>query len=303
MPPVTIRVLSDDTSPVPIEGVVIEFYDATTAIFQTSGTTSSAGEVIATLPDGSYDVLLYKVGTTFLPKQPQQITVNTLLTNVFEVSAHVRVRPESIDPLRCTISGFILGVDGKQAKHRIVFEPIKTVTLLSHNVIAPYSRREVASNENGYFEFELLRNTKYFAYFVFPQDLFGIQPGKLDIVVPNGPSVPLDVLLFPVPVNLTFSVSTISLVVGTLSDDTTTVVLTFSDGSVRESMSSPWAYVTVTNTDADIVEAAIIDAKILRLKPLTPGTVTITTVRTISDRAFFDPLPAYVTQSVVVTVT
>lgn len=303
MPPVTIRVLSDDPSPVPIEGVVVEFYDATSAVFQTSGSTSSAGEVIATLPDGDYDVLLYKVGVTVLPKQPQQITVDTLLSNIFEVTAHPRVRPESIDPLRCTVSGFILGVDGKQAKHRLIFEPIKTVTILSHNIIAPYSRREVASSEDGYFEFELLRGTKYFAYFVFPQDLFGIQPGRLDVVVPDDPSIPLDALLFPVPVNLTFSVSVISLVAETPTDETTTVVLTFSDGSVRECLSSPWAYVSVTNTDASIVEASISDAKVLRLKPLTPGVATITTVRTISDLALFDPIPDYVTQSVVVTVT
>jgi hypothetical protein len=303
MPSVTIRVLTDDPVPVLIEDVVIEFYDGTTAIFQTSGVTSSAGEVIVTLPDGSYDVLLYKVGITVLPKQPQRIVVDTLLTNVFEVSAHPRIRPESIDPRRTTVSGSVIGVDGKQAKHRLVFEPVKTVTVLSHMVIAPYSRREVASNEAGYFEFELLRNTKYSAYFVFPEDLFGQQPGKLDVVVPNGPGVALDVLLFPVPVNLTFSVPTISLVSGGPWDETTDVVLTYSDGSIRESTSSPWAYVAVTNTDASVVEASIADAKKLILRPLTPGTATITTVRTISDRAFFDPAPVYVTQSVIVTVT
>lgn len=303
MPPVTIRVLSDDPSPVLVEGVVVEFYDATTAVFQTGGSTASNGEVVVTLPDGDYDVLLYKVGASIIPKQPQQITVDSLLSNIFEIGAHLRTRPESIDPLRCTVSGFILGVDGKQAKHRLIFEPVKTVTILSSNVIAPYSRREVASSEDGYFEFELLRDTKYFAYFVFPQDLFGMQPGKLDIVVPDSPSVALDVLLFPIPINLTFSASAISLVAGSPWDSTITVELTFSDGSVRECLSSPWAYVAVTNTDGDVVEAAISDGKVLQLKALTPGTATITTVRTIGDRALFDPLPAYATQSVVVTVT
>lgn len=303
MPPVTVRVLTDDPSPSPIEDVVVEFYDATTAQFQTSGSTSSAGEVVVTLPDGEYDVLLYKVGVSILPKQPQRIVVDSLLTNIFQVSGHPRVRPESIDPLRCTVSGFILGVDGKQAKHRLVFEPVKTLTVLSQMTIAPYSRREVASNEDGYFEFELLRNTKYAAYFVFPQDLFGQQPGKLDVITPDSPSVALDVFLFPVPINLTFSVSSISLVAGGSLDDSITVVLTYSDGSVRDSMSSAWAYVVARNTDGSIVEASIADAKKLVLKPLKPGTVTITTARFISDRAFFDPAPEYVTQSVVVTVT
>lgn len=303
MPPVTIRILSDEPSPLPIEDVVIEFYAAVSAVFQTSGSTSSSGEVTVTLPDGDYDVLLYKVGVSFLPKQPQRITVDSLLTNTFEISAHQRVRPESVDPLRCTVSGSVLGVDGKQAKHRLVFEPVKVITILSHNIIAPYSRREIASTENGYFEFELLRNTKYSAYFVFPQELFGIQPGKLDIIVPDSPSAPLDDLLFPIPVNLTFSETSITINSESLLDDTITVALTYSDGSVRECMSSQWAYVTVTNSDSTVVEASISDAKVLLLKPLAIGVATISTTRFIADRAFFDPLPNYTTQSVVVTIT
>lgn len=301
MPAVTVNIASDESSPAPIQGVVVEFYN-TSEVFQTSGTTSSGGSVTVTLPDGSYDLLFYKAGVTF-SAQLQRIVVDSLLTNSFAVTGHVRARPESIDPLRCTVSGTILGVDGKQAKHRLIFEPVKTVTILSSMIIAPYSRREVASTEDGYFEFELLRNTKYSAYFVFPQDLFCVQPGKLDIVVPDQPGVALDVLLFPVPVNLTFSVLTISLVSGDSIDETVDVVLTYSDGSVRESMSSPWAYVKVTNTDGTVVEASISAAKKLLLKPLAPGVATITTERIIGDRALFDPIPDYVTDTIVVTVT
>jgi hypothetical protein len=302
MPPVTIRVLSDDPSPTPIEGVVVEFYDID-AVFQTNGMTDSEGEVTVTLPDDDYDVLLYKVGVSIQPHQPQRIAVDTALTNTFEVTGHVRARPESIDPRRCTVSGYILGVDGKQAIHRLIFEPIKTITILSSNIIAPYSRREVTSTAEGYFEFELLRDTKYTAYFVFPQDLFCEQPGKLDVIVPDGPSIDLHELLFPVPVNISFSTGAISLVSGDPTDETIEVELNFSDGSVREYLSTPWAYVSVTNTDATVVEASISDAKQLRLKPVSPGTATISTVRTMADRALFDPLPDYVTESVVVTVT
>lgn len=301
MPSVTITIISDDPVPLPIQGVVIEFYN-TSEIFQTSGVTSSIGKFVLTLPDGSYDLLFYKAGVSFA-NQLQRIVVNHTLTNNFQITGHITTRPESIDPLRCTVSGFIVGVDGKQAKHRLIFEPVKTITVLSTLVIAPYFRKEVASDENGYFEFELLRNTKYSAYFVFPQDLFGTQPGKLDIITPNSSSVPLDVLLFPIPIHLTFSASTISLIAGGSQDTTISVVLTFSDGNVRNSMSSPWAYITTTNTDGNIVEASIADAQVLRLRPLQPGIVTISTTRFISDRAFFEPIPNYVTESVTVTVT
>lgn len=302
MPTVTIIVTSDDPVPVLIDGVVVEFYDATSAVFQTMGTSDISGEVTISLPAGEYDVLLYKAGLSILPNQPQRISVDLLLPNVFKVTGHLRTRPESIDPLRCTVSGSIIGVDGKQAKHRLIFEPLKTITVLTGFVVAPYSRREVSSDEEGYFEFDLLRNTKYAAYFVFPQDLFGTQPGKLDVITPDLPSVALDVFLFPVPIKLTFSALTISLSAGSLTDETIQVSLSFTDGSVRETLSSPWAEVRVTNTDADVVEASISDAKILKLKPIKPGTAVITTERVVNDRAFFDPIQNYTTDTVVVTV-
>lgn len=302
MPIVTIRLLSDDSSPLFISGAVVEIYDAVSAIFQTSGTTDVNGECTVLLPDGSYDVLFYKAGVSLLPRQPQRITVDTLLTNTFESEAHIRSKPESIDPRRCTVSGYILGVDGLQAKSRLVFEPVKTLTVLDGAVVAPYSRREVDSREDGYFEFELLRDTKYSAYFVFPEDLFGCQPGKLDVITPDLPSVGIDVLLFPIPINLTFSSLTISLVAGGDLDESIEVELSFSDGSIRETMSSPWAGVHLTNSNSDVVEASIADARKLRLKPLAAGTATLTTVRTMADTAFFDPLQDYITDTITVTV-
>lgn len=304
MPLVTIKIISDDPIPVPVDGVVLEFYDAVTAVFQTTGTTDISGQASVSLPSGDYDVAFYRIGLNILPRQPQRLTVDPTLSNTFQVVGHLRTRPESIDPLKCTVSGSIVGVDGKQAKHRLIFEPVKTITILSGMVIAPYSRREIPSTEDGYFEFELLRNTKYNAFFVFPQDLFGTQPGKLDVVTPDLPGVDIGDLLFPVPVRLSFSVQTISLVSGSsITDETTQVTAVYSDGSIREVLSTPWAGVEATNTNADVVEASIADAKILRLKPLRPGTAVVSTVRKVNDRAFFDPIQDFITDTVVVTVT
>ncbi len=305
MPPVTIRVLSDDPSPVPVSGVVVEFYD-TSALFQTSGTTDVNGEVTGTLPDDTYDVLFYKPGISILPKQPQQIVVDSLLSNTFEVTAHVRSLPESIDPLRIKVSGYIKGVGGGVAVHRLIFEPVKDLLVLSNNVIAPYHRIEFTSNDDGYFEFELLRNTKYKAYFLWPQDLFCTQPGKLDVITWNGPAIQLDALLFPIPINLEFSQNTISLPVSPTPDETVEITLSFSDGTdrdTRNAYSTPWSGVTLTNTDNTVVEACILDGGVLSLKALTPGTATISTVREIPSKVVIDPLPAYTTESIVVTVT
>lgn len=301
MPPVLIRLLSDDPSPVRIEGVVVEFYN-TGAIFQTSGTTDINGEVTVTLPDASYDLLFFKVGISIQPRQPQRIVVDHLLINHFEVTAHVRALPESIDPKKCTISGFILGVGGGPAIHRLIFEPLKLLTVKAGNVIAPYHRIEFTSDETGYFQFELLRDTKYNGYFVFPQDLFSVQPGRLDVITPNAASVDLHDFLFPLPLNLVFSISTISMVAGAPQDDTTTVTLNFTDGSTRTVLATPWAGVTLSNTDNKVVDAGLKDG-LLTLRPLKAGTATISTVREIPDSVFIDPLPAYTTGSIVVTVT
>lgn len=305
MPPVSIVILSDDPSPVPVEGVVVEFYD-TDAVFQTSGTTDGDGTVVVTLPDETYDVLFYKQGVSILPRQPQQIVVDSLESNTFQVTAHVRSLPESIDPIRCKVSGYIKGVGGGAAIHRLIFEPVKTLMVMGSNVIAPASRIEFTSNNEGYFEFELLRDTKYCAYFLFPQDLFCTQPGKLNVITPDAPAVELEDFLFPVPINFEFSETTISLPVDPVPDESVEFTLSFSDGSTREtrnSLASPWAGVTLTNTDNTVVEACFLDGGILSLKALTPGTATITTVRTIPSTVLIDPLPDYTTNSIVVTVT
>lgn len=302
MPNVTILIENDLPSPTPVEDVAIEFY-TTGGVFQTSGTTDEDGEVTVSLPVDFYDVVLYKPGVTFLPRQPQRIEVlASPASNNFSISCHERVAPESIDALRCTVSGYILGVDGKQARHRIVFEPVKNLLVLNNNVVAPYHRVEITSSEDGYFEFELLRNREYNAYFVNPYGLFGVEPGKLAVVTPNQPAAPLDKLLFPVPLNMDFSAPTISLLAGGEQDESITASLSYSDGSIRTATGNQWAYVKIENTDNTIVEA-FLSGGILCLKPLSPGTATITTSRVMSDLVTIDPLEDYASESVVVTVS
>lgn len=298
---VLVRLLSDDPSPIRVAGALVEFYN-TSAVFQTSGTTDTNGEVQVTLPDADYDLMFFKMGVSILPKQPQRITVDTLLTNHFEITGHVRTRPESTDLRRCTISGYILGVGGGDAVHRLIFEPLKLLLVNNFNVIAPYHRIEFTSDETGYFQFELLRNTKYNGYFVWPQDLFQIQPGRLDIITPDAPAAALDSLLFPLPINTVFSASTISLTLGTPADTSVTVMMSFTDGSDRTVYATPWAGVAVTTVDATVVQASLRDG-FLFLLPMKAGTTTVTTIRDVPDSVSFDPLPAYTSDTLTVTVS
>lgn len=300
--PVKIRLLTDDPSPARLDGVVVDFYD-TGAVFQTSGTTDVNGEVQVSLPDADYDLMFFKVGVTVLPKQPQRITVDSLLPNIFEVTAHVRTLPEVIDTTMCTVSGTIKGVGGNKAIHRLIFEPVLDLIVQGGQIVAPFHRVEFTSDENGYFQFQLLRNTKYLAYYVFPQDLFKRQPGKLNVQTPNGPTVDIRDFLYPIPINMTFSATTISLVAGSGPDESIDADLTFTDGVIRAVYGTDWAGISLTIDDNTIVTPLLTDAGTLRLIPMKAGTATITTVREIPTTVFFDPLPAYVSNTVVVTVT
>lgn len=301
MATVTVRVLSDDPVPVPVEGVLVQFYD-TLAVFQTSGTSDVAGEVTVVLPEADYDVLFFKVGVSILPSQPQRIAVEDPGPNEFEVEAHVRSVPESTNPDRCTVSGYILGIGGGRYKTSIVLKLVKSLIVTSGNVIAPQGRLEFFSNDDGYFEFELLRNTRYNAFFVVPRTLFGEDPGCLDVRTPDGPSVDLHSFLFPIPVNMEFSAPTISLVAGADADESIEYTLTYNDGSERTVLATPWGHVSLENSDSDVVGASIQDG-VLVLTPYSAGVATITTTRSIPESISYDPLPAYVTGSVVVTVT
>lgn len=301
MPVVTIRILNDEPSPEPVEDIVVQFY-STAGVFQTSGTTDVDGEVEVTLPVAFYDIYCFKVGVTLLPKQPQRIEVIDPGSNEFEIECHVRVLPESTNPRCCTVSGRILGVGGGPAIHRLIFEPKKHILSLYGDVIALNHRLEVSSDVDGYFEFELLRDVEYCGYFLFPEDFFCQQPGKLDIVVPDLPAVRLDRLMFPVPVDVDFSSTAIALVAGATQDESITATISFSDGSERTSLSTPWAYIKVENTDNLVVEASISGTK-LCLKPLAAGVATITTTRVMGTSSIIDPVDAFTTESVTVTVS
>jgi hypothetical protein len=301
MATVTVRVLSDAFSPTPISGIVVQFYD-TSAVFQTSGTTDVDGEVTVALPENTYDITFFKVGVTILPRQPQRVEIVDADPHEFEIEAHVREVPESTNPARCTVSGYILGVGGGRYKTSIVLRLWKELTITGGNISAMQGMMEVFSNDDGYFEFELLRNKAYVASFVMPRTLFCEDPGLIKVITPDGPSIDLHAFLFPMPVSMEFSANTISLVAGDPQDESIEYTLTYNDGSERASIASPWGAVFLQNTDNEVVEASFIEGKIL-LKPLTPGTATLTTTRIIPTTIDYDPLPDYVTESVVVTVT
>lgn len=301
MPTVTIRIENDEVVPQRIPGIVVEAYDLS-AVFQTSGTTDVNGEVVFSLPIASYDLVFYKAGVSILPKQPQRIDVlvSPPNSNTFLLSAHERELPESIDPLKCRVTGSVVAPNGSPIKGRIIFVPCKEVVVAGGNVMVPAQRLEFASNDDGEFDFELYRGLRYEAYFLYLESIFDTLPPKIDIYTPDDPAIEFHKLLFPLPIDFTFTAATISLTAGDDPDETIEYDIVFEDGSDRER--ALWSYVKLTNTDSGVVEASISGGKLI-LKPLAAGSATISTERIVSDRILFNPLPAFTTDSVVVTVT
>lgn len=301
MPNVTIRIENDAVVPQRIAGVVVEVYSLL-AVFQTSGTTDVNGEVVFSLPVAQYDLVFFKTGVSILPRQPQRIDVlvDPPNTNTFLLSAHERTLQESIDPLKCRVTGRVVAPNGAPTVGRLIFVPCYEVIVADGGVMIPAQRLEFGSNAAGEFDFELYRGVKYEAYFLYVDVIFEEIPPKLIVWVPDAPAIELSKLLFPVPVGVTFTAPTISLAAGGDRDETITYDVAFEDGSDRTSVL--WAYVKLTNTDESVVDASIADG-VLTLIPKAAGTATISTERVVSDRILFNPLAAFATGSVVVTVT
>lgn len=300
MTTVTINVQTDDMSPAVIPGIVVEIFDLS-AIYQTGGTTDSGGQVVVSLPDGSYDVTFFKIGISILPKQPQRIIVDhTLSSNSFLVTAHVRTLPESVDPLKCRITGNTVGADGSPSPARLIFSIKKEFIIRQGSVLTYGERVEYQADVDGKFDFELYRSTKYEGFVMNMDQLFGKTPPKLDIEVPDAPALELSKLLFPAPVDFDFSVGSISILITDGVNQTITYDVFYEDGSIRSSV--PWATVKLTNTDDTVVDASLLGGMLV-LNPKKVGTATITTTIQLSDDAIYDPAPSYASDSVVVTVS
>lgn len=300
MASVTIQVQSDAVGNPRVPGVVVEFYDLL-GVFQTSGTTDSSGQVTVSLPVASYDVFMFLQGFSVLPSQPQRIVVNPT-PNVFLVTGHLRVSPESTDPKKTTVSGFVVGGDGSGSKTRLSVKLKKSVTDLGNSLILPESLVTIESDDTGYFEFELLRGKKYTAYFRDLDQLIGLTPPAMDLIVPNLPGINFDALFFPIQIQTVFSASSISLSAGGPVDQSITATTTYSDGSTNADRNSvPWSGLTVATSNGAVV-AADIQNGILLLTPIAAGTAVISITRYFIDDVQWDNPPAFVGGTVTVTV-
>mgnify|MGYP003417568083 CR=1 FL=1 len=307
----TIILESDDTVPVLISGLIVRVF-STVGVFVTSGTTNGSGQAVFDLPDADYDLLFFKSGVSLLDGMPQRITVDAADTdnppNTFKVKGHISTLPESPDPMLCRISGTILGADGRRSRDiRFNLEMCPEIAILSNYIISPQDIVEIRPDNDGYYEFNLLRKMRYTIYLPQLNELFRIEPAMVYGLVPDLPAIALKDFLFPVPVNATFGSLVLALSANGVIDDSIECEITYSDGSVNSNGRRPvppvFTNVVARSSDDDVADVTFQTDKIA-ITPKAAGTANITIERVMSDQyLIYDPLPVFVTQTLVVTVT
>lgn len=312
---VVITVQSDDPTPVPITSMVVEFF-TTLGVLVTQGTTDTSGQVTVLLPDGTYNVLFYKQGVSILPKQPQQIVVSPPTppaTSVsYLVTGHVTAMPESPDPLRCRISGQLLDASGLPATDlRISFRPKSDFQVVGGNLVSVQDQIEVHPDDNGYFQFDLLRGVPYTAAMLTVDSLPQLNLGPpllLDVIAPSLPALSLPNLLFPLPVSVIFSPAIISIPLAAGPDALSTLgTITYSDGSTSGTGPSnrtqlpPFATLNYVYSDPTLFTIDV-DTGATTITPLATGTGTVYLTRTVSKWAFWPSPPAFSSPPLTVTI-
>jgi len=288
---VNITVQNDDPSNTKISGLIIYIY-TTGAVFVTSATTNAQGLVTVNLPDASYDVLFFKQGVTIT--QPQRLVIDSMQTNNFLITGHVRVLPESLDTTLCRVSGFINGLDGKPVPDLDVrFNQLPT-NIINTGVLIFNDPVNATSNNRGYFEFDLLRTIKYEA------GLSGYAT-PLVVKVADVPAVKVNDLLFPLQVNLSTSDDELTIPLSGGANSSLTYTVTYSDFNTGR-LYNDWSSIEVNYSVPGIAYLSANDTNLV-ITPKAAGTTVLTFVRVIKPEYVWINPPAFVSPTITINVT
>lgn len=238
--PVNFYIKDTSLSPQPIQGVVVNIYNATTLAFITGGTTNVLGAAAFLLPGTglgqAYEVRLFKSGVSF--SNPLTITVLEPVTppnsNDFDVSGTVYTLPTATDPRLCRCTGQFIGLNGAPVNNTLVrvmailgagsLTPQATTPDLPPELVEPppnpptllsgfqvpkvldgkmvaSDTLEARTDANGRVSIDLIRNGQYFACFAGEEDVLW------RFTVPDRASVNLVDLIHPAPSTLTWNSS------------------------------------------------------------------------------------------------
>lgn len=320
----TIKVQNDDVSNTVVSGVSIYLY-TTSSVFVTSGTTNSSGVMTIDVPIDTYDLLFFKQAMTV--PQPQRIVMSSMGTNNFLVTGHIRTMPESLDTTLCKVSGFVVDNTGTKTKDVYVrFNPIYENMILNGNQILN-TPQSFNCDKRGYFEFDLVRTLKY-------QVFIEGHPWTVICKVPDMPSINLFDLIFPLPISITKSASTITLPLSGGQNTSVTYTVNYSDHNTgplfnnwsgdwsiyncwdsnwwqacevlpfwwnQDGLQGGWSIIHVDNSNPTVATFSSNMTNFI-INPLVTGSTTITFTRLINPHYIWINGPTFTTSTLTITV-
>jgi hypothetical protein len=300
MSTVNILVTSDGTTPSPIAGAVVSIVDpATNLALVARATTNSSGIAGFDIPDGVYELRLYKRNVVF--GGPVAITV--LGNGAYTVTGTLMLLPVATDPLLCRCTGRFVGFSG---------QPLANVTLVftqrgdTENIVPRVFDSQLVgqsdliahTNTEGFITLDLIR-TGEFKLSISGEELVW------DFRVPDRSSANLIDLLHPQPVSLTWDptlapANAITVQVG--QTITVPVSLVLSNYEVLNNGATE-LWLAYLNSDSIIAPAAIGDAGM----EVTGGAVGTAQISASARQGFYprrvpDP-PVLVTTPLTINVT
>lgn len=290
MPIVNIYLKNDDVLNTPISSASLGIYSST-SVFVTQGVTSSLGLVSFSLPtSGSpYHVYVYKQGVSLV--QPQLLNVTNNVTITYELIAHEKSLPESIDPELIRVSGYIYNGEGK-GKKNVDLNLYHEYTQLNGNTVISSTPTNFTSDERGYFQFDLYRGMRY----CFP---YMTERSLVDVRTPDRPAIKITELLFAVPTNLEIDPTSYSVPYG--QSIQFPYMLTWSDYSTDRGFCDTWGEVVWSVNNQNVTFAPGKDT--ITLTGLQRGTSIITFERKFKNCLHWKNPPPFVSPSLTITIS
>jgi hypothetical protein len=272
MPDVTVRVLDQDS--LPVEDVMVHLYDSDNRWRTDYGLTDSAGEVDFTgVDEGDAWIRLFAEELHATVETPQLLDVRAApATNIFEVGVILPQAPAPRSPNTCRIYGWFHNIDLTRKRLMLHLSSWEDPVLV---VGAGETGRQlpVQSDDNGYFEFDLVRDGLYSA------TIPGYENEPIIFRVPEVESCRIEDLLFPVPVTLTFDpTGPLAMTVGDEEclEDTTLLLTSGYVLNADNNEDVPFRrYVTYTSSDEEVATVTWGSDGIPCITAVGPGTADI----------------------------
>lgn len=286
----TVRFYTLDEDDDALSGVLVRVYDSTLTFITQQSSSMVGSDAIAEVtlegddPPETYTIRLYKAGVAFDgslgdgSSTPQEIdiysppTAAPSGTNDFTLKGQTFELPTAIDPLLCRVSGYVRDYSRSEVvnyKIRIIpWDPgsdTPAAIRVDEGHIVTAKSTTISSDENGYVQFDLYRNSDYLVRLEDSPDTPRM------VHVPDRASIVIGDVLYPVVRSVSYGSNPVTVPEG--SSTTISVVITSSDYRTLTPQSLVW-----TSDDTSIANVSI-DGDDITISGVSTGTVDINASR------------------------